>query len=358
MILPQLKSDISPESTATFRASAPPARRPPYHDAGLADLGHSLHTPIPGPSEVHHTRSLSDQRCLPPRLPHFTHRSSGPSTHAYHPPATLSAGSPSRRRPGMLNEYSSGPLDPIIAPLRLPPACLDANRRPAKRTKKLVPTSALSRSDDSTAPPDKTYKKAAEAKEKRRRTLIACERCRQHKLRCLGGPKPCTACAKRGVGDSCEFVAEVRRRGKAKKSQRIVGDGVDAALDEAGSSSSDIRPSLDGAQGASKPYTPGRQSIDPVVAPTTGLGQSAGTSRRSSASGSASQPLSILLTEATTGTDGSWSSETRASLSTVGTHAGICASSERKDGELTRGLRERMQAGISIHESSLAVDHD
>lgn len=57
---------------------------------------------------------------------------------------------------------------------------------------------------------------STEANAKRRRTLIACERCRQHKLRCLGG-SPCPACSKRGVGDECTYVAEVRRRGKAKK---------------------------------------------------------------------------------------------------------------------------------------------
>ncbi|CED84135.1 Zn(2)-C6 fungal-type DNA-binding domain [Phaffia rhodozyma] len=48
-----------------------------------------------------------------------------------------------------------------------------------------------------------------------KRTMIACERCRLHKLRCLGGT-PCGACERRGLGDACVYVAEVRRRGKGK----------------------------------------------------------------------------------------------------------------------------------------------
>lgn len=75
---------------------------------------------------------------------------------------------------------------------------------------------------------------AAEASAKRRRTLIACDRCRAHKLRCLGG-RPCPACDKRGAGAECTYVAEVRRRGKAKKSRQAgqddAGDGAAGGSD-------------------------------------------------------------------------------------------------------------------------------
>lgn len=48
-----------------------------------------------------------------------------------------------------------------------------------------------------------------------KRTPIACQRCRAHKLKCAGG-NPCPGCQKRGVGAECSYVAEIKRRGKGK----------------------------------------------------------------------------------------------------------------------------------------------
>jgi hypothetical protein len=211
---------------------------------------------------------------------------------------------------------------------------------------------APSSSDGSAAPLPAASTAAAEAKAKRRRTLIACERCRQHKLRCLGGPKPCTACSKRGVGESCEFVAEVRRRGKAKKG-RPAADGAGASPGEGmGPQLLDERPSSEGPNDPSRPGLPDARGIVLACLPAhTGSGPSEGTSRRSSASGHTPQPPSMAAqTGPSTGTDGSWSSETRASLSSVGLHAGICAGGEWEERELTSGLLDHLQGGARTEE--------
>lgn len=74
-----------------------------------------------------------------------------------------------------------------------------------------------------------------------KRTLIACERCRLHKLRCSGG-NPCPACEKRGLGQACVYATKVRRRGKGKKKgkqpkQNEKEDGNEPEGTEIGSSS-------------------------------------------------------------------------------------------------------------------------
>ncbi|CED84136.1 Zn(2)-C6 fungal-type DNA-binding domain [Phaffia rhodozyma] len=48
------------------------------------------------------------------------------------------------------------------------------------------------------------------------RTSIACHRCRRQKLKCLGVVgEPCPRCKKQGVGDTCTYMAHIRRRGKS-----------------------------------------------------------------------------------------------------------------------------------------------
>lgn len=236
-----------------------------------------------------------------------------------------------------------------VAPHQPPTQPPDINPRLAKQSKKSPVDAAPGSSDGSTV-----TLTAAEAKAKRRRTLIACERCRQHKLRCLGGPKPCTACAKRGVGDSCEFVSEVRRRGKARKS-RPVEEGVIDAADVPLEGSDDVRPlkdqpSPDAPRGPNKLDRQEAPGVDLPFPPSTNSGRSDGTSRRSSASLSTPQPTSAGQTGATTATDGSWSSETRASLSSVGLRASLCAGGEWQERELSSGLLERLQEGVSTEE--------
>lgn len=63
-----------------------------------------------------------------------------------------------------------------------------------------------------TSPPNGTTRNIGQ------RQLISCYPCRSRKMKC-DGQKPCGQCAKRGGEGDCEYAAEVKRRGRGKKSR-------------------------------------------------------------------------------------------------------------------------------------------